>query len=380
MRCNNVIKTANQTVTRASKGPTPWTPVPETRLKQVPKKMNRISFAEFLESFSCILGEGAVIERLRRNGDLALDPYLVNSAFIYDDAKRAALETICRQYLDIGREFGLPLLISTPTWRASRERIEAAGYAGADVNGDNVRFLDALRRSYGGYAEKVVICGLMSCRGDAYGPADALTVDEAREFHSWQAGKLADAGVDFLLAATLPAFSEATGLALALAATGTPYALSFVVRPEGTLLDGTPLNDVIATIDATVAPRPVAYLINCTHVSLARAALTHETNSSPPVRQRIIGLLANTAALSPEDLNDSTALVEEDPGIFGQSVAGLHRELGLKILGGCCGTDDRHIRSLAAQLATGSQESVGLRNESTARTANRSLFPGILDE
>ena len=144
--------------------------------------MNHNSFAEFLESAPCILGEGAVIERLRRNNDLKLDPYLVNSAFIYEDAKRVALETICRQYLDIGREYGLPLLLSTPTWRASRERIAAAGYAGFDLNGDNFRFLDALRKSYGEYGKKVVICGLMSCRGDAYSPAETLLVDEALEF------------------------------------------------------------------------------------------------------------------------------------------------------------------------------------------------------
>ena len=315
--------------------------------------MNNISIAEFLQSSPCILGEGAVIERLRRSGDLELNPFLVNSAFIYEDAKRAALETICQQYLDIGREFDLPLLMSTPTWRASRERIDAAGYAGVDVNGDNIRFLDALRKRYGAYAKKVAICGLMSCRGDAYSPADALAVDDAQAFHAWQAGKLADAGCDFLLAATLPAFSEATGLALALAATGKPYVISFVVRPEGTLLDGTPLKEAVAAMDAAVMPRPLAYLINCTHVTFARAALMHEVNSSSLVRQRIIGLLANTAALSPEDLNDSTSLVEEDPESFGKSVAALHRELGLKILGGCCGTDDRHIRSLATQLATG---------------------------
>jgi len=74
------------------------------------------------------------------------------------------------------------------------------------------------------------------------------------------------------------------------------------------------------------------------------------------VRQRIIGLFANTAALSPEDLNDSSNLVEEDPASFGLSVGWLRRELGMKILGGCCGTDDRHIRSLAAQLAAGAEE------------------------
>jgi homocysteine S-methyltransferase len=313
--------------------------------------MNPTTFAEFLERSPCILGEGAVIERLRRDVTLELDPYLVNSTFIYDDAKRAALETICRQYLEIGRQYDLPLLLSTPTWRANRERISAAGYAGVDVNGDNVRFLDTLRTSYAGYGKKVVICGLMSCRGDAYNPADALTAHAAHEFHSWQAAQLADAGTDFLLATTLPALSEATGLALALAATAMPYMLSFVVRPEGTLLDGTPLKEAIATIDATATPRPLAYLINCTHASFARAALMNTGNSSPTVRQRIIGLLANTAALSPEELNDSTSLVEEDPAAFGQSVAGLQKDLGLKILGGCCGTDDRHIRSLAAQLA-----------------------------
>ena len=112
--------------------------------------MNHTHGADLIISSPYIIGEGAVIERLRRNIDLELDPFLVNSAFIYEEAKRAALETICRQYLDIGYEFGLPLLISTPTWWASQERIDAAGYSGVDVNGDNVQFLDARGRVTGG--------------------------------------------------------------------------------------------------------------------------------------------------------------------------------------------------------------------------------------
>ena len=79
----------------------------------------------------------------------------------------------------------------------------------------------------------IVICGLMSCRGDAYKPAERLSEDGAFRFHSWQAEKLAEAGVDFLLAATLPALSEAIGLAAAQAATGKPYIISFVLRPQG---------------------------------------------------------------------------------------------------------------------------------------------------
>jgi homocysteine S-methyltransferase len=314
--------------------------------------VNHTSFPEFFERHPCILGEGAVIERLRRSSDFELDPHIVNSAFVYDEAKRAALEVICRQYLNIGFQYGLPLLLSTPTWRASRERIAAAGYAGYDVNGDNFRFLEALRQSYGEYAQKVVICGLLSCRGDAYKPAEALAEAEAQEFHVWQATMLAEAGVDFLLASTLPALGEATGIASALAATGKAYIVSFVVRAEGTLLDGTPLKEAIGAIDAAVRPKPLAYLVNCTHASIFRSALLHEVNSSPLVRERIAGLLANTAALDPEELDNSAGLVEEEPEAFGQSVADLHGELGMKILGGCCGTDDRHIRCLATRLAS----------------------------
>jgi len=314
--------------------------------------MNQTLFPRFFEQSPIILGEGAVIERLRRNTDFELDPFIVNSAFIYDPKKRSALETIYRQYLDVGFNYDLPLLLSTPTWRAGQKRIAAAGYEGTDVNGDNFRFLDALRTSYGVYAQKVVICGLLSCQGDAYNPKEALEIDVAHEFHTWQAMNLSEAGVDFLLAATLPALSEATGLASALAATGKPYIVSFVIRPEGTLLDGTPLKDAIATIDATVIPRPIAYLVNCTHASIFRSAILHEVNSSSLVRERLVGLLANTAALNPEELDNSNGLVAEEPEIFGQTVAGLHGELGMKILGGCCGTDHRHIRHLAKQLTS----------------------------
>ena len=313
--------------------------------------MNTTTFPEFLDQNACILSEGAIIERLRRNSNFELDPYIFNSGFIYNDRQRKAIETIYRQYLDIGRQNRLPLLLSTPTWRASRERIHSAGYQDRDVNRDNYRFLNELRNSYGDYGSKVVICGLMSCRGDAYNPSESLGVDEALEFHSWQAEKLARSGVDFLMAATLPAPDEAIGLARAMAATGMPYIVSFVLRPDGTLLDGTPLKNAIALIDAEANPAPLAYMSNCTHASIFKSALQHDVHSSDLARQRIIGLLANTAALKPEELDNSAELVSEEPALFGESVAHLHAEFGLKILGGCCGTDHRHIGELASYIA-----------------------------
>ena len=122
------------------------------------------------------------------------------------------------------------------------------------------------------------------------------------------------------------------------------------------MLDSTPLKDAISIIDSDVNPKPTAYLANCTHVSIFKTAIMHDTNSSSTVRKRVAGLLANTAALNPEELDDSEELIEEDPQIFGQSVASLHGELGMKIIGGCCGTDDRHIDNLAKRLASGNFE------------------------
>ncbi|HEY5523319.1 MAG TPA: homocysteine S-methyltransferase family protein, partial [Desulfuromonadaceae bacterium] len=165
----------------------------------------RVSFQELLVASPVVLGEGAVIERLRRSEDVHLDEHVVNSALIYQEAGRSALETIYRQYIEIGQRYNLPLLLSTPTWRAGRDRIAAAGLAGRDLNGDNFRFLAELRNSYGDYARQVSICGLMSCRGDAYKPDEALTASAAAEFHAWQADSLAASGVDVLLASTLPA-------------------------------------------------------------------------------------------------------------------------------------------------------------------------------
>ena len=310
-----------------------------------------MKFIEFFENAPRILGEGAVIERLRRETDFDLDEHVVNSAFIYKTAQRQALASIYRQYLDIGYQFDLPIMLSTTTWRASRERIALAGYADRDVNGDNFLFLDNLRKEYGAYSEKVAICGLMSCRGDAYDPSQALTTKDARKFHAWQADKLAAAGVDFLMAATLPKLGEAIGLAQALAATGLPYMISFVARPEGTLLDGTPFTESIETIDTGVTPKPLAFLVNCTHAAIFRSAMMHEENSSAHVRERICGLLANTAALTPEELDNSDQLVSEAPESFGKTVSDLHKEMGMKLLGGCCGTNDQHIRHLAKRLA-----------------------------
>ncbi len=307
-------------------------------------------FTSMLANSSVILTEGAVIERLWRETTLALDPNVANAGFIYDPAKKVALVKIYRQYLVAIQPSGLPLLLFTPTWRANPERLKRAGLGNLDVNGDCYRFLARLRADYGEYAQQIWIGGLLGCQGDAYNPQEGLTTPQARSFHRWQAAALATAGVDFLFAATLPAAEEALGLAQAMAETGKSYFLSFVVRPTGTLLDGTPLSETVATIDAGTAPPPLGYLINCVHPIVFEQALQARQNATGSARRRIIGFQANTSAKSPEELNGSVELKSETPAVFARQLIKLQNRWNLKILGGCCGTDQRHLRALMARL------------------------------
>lgn len=300
-----------------------------------------------------VLMEGAVVERIRRGWPHLLDPLLMNAPLIYSGEGRSALRTIYGEYLDIARSAGLPLLSLTPTWRANPHRVRMSGFAGRDLNGDAVRFLKEIRGGCGEFAGRVYIGGLMGCRGDAYRPEEALPRQEARAFHAAQATALANAGADYLFASTLPEMEEAMGMAEALAATGCPYLLSFIIRPSGQLLDGTPLDGAMARIEAEADPRPLGYMVNCVHSSVLHAALSTPPGSRALSTGRLLGLQANTSARSPEELDGLEELDGESPAAFAQGMCALRERHGLRVLGGCCGTDGGHIAALASALADG---------------------------
>lgn len=296
------------------------------------------------------LAEGAVIERLRRDPRIPLDPHILHAAFVETADGRAALRRIYAGYLDAAHDHGLNTVILTPTWRASAERCRAAGHTvPVQLNRNGVRLLQALRAEYGVDALRVRIGGLIGCAGDAYDPSEALTAEHARVYHTPQIEALAGAGVDFLFAATLPAFSEAQGLAQAMAASGLPYTLGFVLRPTGTLLDGRPLREAVARIDDAVNPSPIGYMVNCVHPEVYAEAIEREIAKGLPV-DRLLGLQANTSKRSPEELDGAAELDATDPEPFADAMVAVGRRFGLRILGGCCGTDDAHIRALAARL------------------------------
>lgn len=302
---------------------------------------------EFISSFPFILTEGSVIERLRRNSELELDPHISNASFIYHPEGVNELREIYRQYIDIANTSNLPVMILTPTWRANKERLQKGGYNYIDVNGDNYKFLNEIRKEYAGYSNKILIGGLIGCANDAYKPEESLSTEEAEEFHRYQLQRLAEAGVDFLIASTLPALSEAKGIAKAMSGFNIPYIISFVIRKNGTLLDGTPLDEAIRSIDSYANPCPSFYMVNCVHPLVLRNALDTLKDSKEFIKKRLIGLQANTSCKSPEELEGLEVLDTDDPILFSRSMLELYKDSYIKILGGCCGTDHVHIQAIA---------------------------------
>lgn len=307
---------------------------------------------ELIAAGEVALTEGSVFELLRRDPRIEFDAHIAHAGLIYDDVARERLAAVHRAYMKIARDAALPIFAFADTWRASRERIAASPFAGRSVNRDNIDFLRAIVAPSGARA---FLGALTGPRGDAYRPGEAPGPDEAMRYHEFQIAELESAGVDLIVTATLPALGEARGIAALLAQTTTPWMLSFVVRPSGVLLDGTPLGDAIATIDDSLAAPPVGYSVNCVHPDIARRALATLPDSA---RRRVVLFQGNASARTPEELDNLPDVDADDPESFAASVLALTRESSVRIVGGCCGTDERHMRAVARRVPDRCREGV----------------------
>jgi len=311
-----------------------------------------MTFKNIITESKVILTEGGMVERIRRDTSVGLDSSIAHSGLIYDKKGREVLRKIYNEYISIGQEYNLPFISLAPTWRANPERIKkSVFYNYKNINRDCVDFLNEIRRNYSDYSKSILIGGMMACKGDAYRPEEALSKEDAAKFHSEQAEALASSNLDFIKAATLPSVSEAYGIASAISVHGIPYILSFVVRKDGSILDGTPLHRAIDLIDSEIHPEPVFYMVNCVHPTIFEQAIIHNITISENMTKRILGFQANTSAKSPEELDDLSYLDSSDPEEFADLMIALHKRFGIKVLGGCCGSDGRHIVEIAKRLS-----------------------------
>ncbi|HET9737478.1 MAG TPA: homocysteine S-methyltransferase family protein [Solirubrobacteraceae bacterium] len=257
-----------------------------------------------------------------------------------------ALRRYYAPYVAIAREGGTGILLDTATWRASRDWGERLGYSPAELAEANRRAVDLIREIAESAPDvPAVLNGVVGPRGDGYVVGDAMTADEAAEYHAEQIGTFAGAGVEMVSAITMTYVEEAIGIARAAEDGGVPSVISFTVETDGRLPSGQPLREAIEQVDEETGSAPAYFMINCAHPTHFAAVL----EEGGPWLERIGGLRANASTMSHAELDEAEELYEGDPVDLGAHYAAVHGRLpGVCVLGGCCGTDARHVAEVAA--------------------------------
>ncbi|GAA1849727.1 homocysteine S-methyltransferase family protein [Microlunatus capsulatus] len=271
-------------------------------------------------------------------------PFFAAFPLLDDEGGRALLRTYYRGYAEVALRAGVGLLLETPTWRANPDwgaRLAVDAAALARTNRAAVAFLSDLGGDYAARLPAVTVSGVLGPRGDGYRTDGAVDPDEAADYHRPQLAAFAEAGADLADALTLTTAGEAVGVVRAARSVGLPVAVSFTLETDGRLPDGSLLADAVEEVDADGGPD--FFLLNCAHPQHVLRALAEPGGW----QARIRGLRCNASTASHAELDEAEQLDEGDLDVFAAGHDAIRSRLPwLTVLGGCCGTDVRHVARL----------------------------------
>lgn len=273
-------------------------------------------------------------------------PHFTAFQMLDSEDGRQKLRDYYRQYIAIAKAAGQGFLFDTNTWRASADWGALVGYDAERldaVNAASIAFCRELAADFTAAGVSSIVSGAIGPRRDAWQFDAGMSVAEAESYHRPQIDSFARAGADFVTAYTLTNTPEAIGIARAAQAAGLPCVLSFTLETDGHLPGGKPLGRAIAEVDAAVELYPAYYMINCVHPIHFAATIRHGGNWV----DRIGGLRVNASMKSHAELDESETL---DIGNWQDLAQRYGRILPLlpniRVIGGCCGTDHRHIGAI----------------------------------
>lgn len=275
-------------------------------------------------------------------------PHFAAFDLLKDEAGTAILRRYFTRYTELARAHGVGIVLESATWRANPDWAAKLGYDAvtlADANRRSIGLLLEIRAGFETRATPIVISGCLGPRGDGYRPDARMSVRAARDYHATQIETFAQTDADMVAAFTLNYPEEAIGIAAAAKAAAMPVALSFTLETDGRLPSGDTLAAAIERTDTETGAYPVYYMINCAHPTHFEPVL----REGGVWRERILGLRANASKRSHAELDACTDLDAGDP----QELGGQYRALKawlprMTVVGGCCGTDHRHVEAICA--------------------------------
>ena len=259
---------------------------------------------------------------------------------------RAVLAGQMQALVQLAGEMGTGCILDAPTWMANADRAAPLGYDAEslrDVNKAGVALMEEVRQASG--RDDVLVSACIGPRYDPYADIPSMTVEQARQYHGVQLAVLKETTVDLVTAYTFNRTSEAAGCVLAAKDIGLPIVMSLVVETDGCLADGTKLVDAVNQIEAETEGAALFYMVNCAHP-------THFANALR-AHPRLKGVVANASSCSHAELDEAEDLDEGDPAQLGQQIADIMRgNTSIRVFGGCCGTDMRHLKQMALKVAS----------------------------
>lgn len=313
-------------------------------------------FNPFRSKDEVILTEGGLETTVEFKTDCKLREF-ASFEMLFSPKWREWLTRESMSYVDTAASSGHQIFLDTHTWRASDRWFEKLGTSPQEqleIAPTSLEVLTEVKRRSEASGQPVMLYKIASIgpKYDAYNPKESMSVEEARCYHEKMVRQLAKLGVDAVAPLTFTSSSEATGVALACAESCIPCIVAFTLADDGKLPSGETLEEAIHTVDASVEPKPVFYMINCVHPDNIRAILEDGRQSEKPWLHRLKGIRANASARSHEELDNSDVLDEGDPSEWADAMVALRRDFpDFQIMGGCCGTDGAHQRALASRLS-----------------------------
>lgn len=272
-------------------------------------------------------------------------PYFAAFHLLKDEEGRQALKKYFRRHAAIARENGTGFILESATWRASADWGDKLGYSAQELDAANRKAIDLLhelREELETDRSPMVISGCVGPRGDGYDPGKVMSPEEAEAYHGRQIRVFAEAGADLVTAITMTNTNEAIGVTRAARAADMPVAISFTVETDGRLPTGESLKEAIEAVDRATGRGPAYFMINCAHPTHFESVLNGES-----WMQRLRGIRANASKRSHAELDEAEELDDGDPVELGAQYRDLRRRFGhINVLGGCCGTDHRHIEQI----------------------------------
>ncbi len=257
------------------------------------------------------------------------------------------------RYAELAREHGAGLVLESPTWRASPRWGAELGYTAEqleELNRRAIALMVEVRDAHSPAPAPIVISGCVGPQDDGYDPAQRLSARAAQDYHATQIDTFAGTDANMVNAMTMTYVDEAVGVTRAAAEAGMPVAISFTVETDGRLPSGEGLGEAIAEVDRQTGGGPAYYMLNCAHPT----HFDHVLAGDEPWTSRILGLRANASMRSHAELDEAEELDEGDPADLGARYAALAVKLPrLTVLGGCCGTDDRHVAEICRAWTDG---------------------------